>query len=34
MSTTARASSVDTDVMEGEKIELDMSRQATAGRRF
>ena len=31
MSTTARASSVDTDVMEGEKIELDMSRQATAG---
>ena len=31
VSTTARASSVDTDVMEGEKIELDMSRQATAG---
>ena len=27
MSTTALASSVDTDVMDGEKIELDMSRQ-------
>ena len=31
MSTTAQASSVDTDAMEGEKIELVMSRQATAG---
>ena len=31
MSTTAQASSVDTDTMEGKKIELLMSRQATAG---